>query len=240
MAITPGSTRLYVVITAIDATKGVSVALDVKIQHAPSAVGDCMDNRMCLRELDSSAEGSQLRNDNLVQLQCLNGVSLSTVALNQMCGRWKACLNDHQVDKDLLQAILEASVLTQQQQQQAQPQAGEVNGECAYPANDDIESWECECAGSLHLACADRINDLTACVRESMCASDLICLSWKTAKGCDLSLLSNHSVSVQKADVEAIGGTAHLGRQDPGNISLIESAKLDQSLSGKACARTSR
>jgi len=144
------------------------------------------------------------------------------------------------VDEDLLQAILEASALTEQQQQQAQPQAGEVNGECAYPANDDVESWECECAGSLHSLCADRMDDLTACVKENMCASDLICSSWKTAKGCVPSLLSTHSVSVQKADVEAVAGTAHLGRQLPGNISLIESANLDQSLRGKACARSSR
>ena len=67
LKVTAGSTRLYVVIEAIDVSKRMRVALRVMVTDPPASVADCMDNRMCLGKMD------MLRNDNIQQLQCLQG-----------------------------------------------------------------------------------------------------------------------------------------------------------------------
>jgi len=237
MSVTTGSTRLYVVIKAKDSSKSIKVQLNVKIQNAPAAVGHCMDNKMCLSLLSSSAVGTMLRNDNTLQFQCLAGHTLNCNAamnaalpncvnlLHAECQAWKNCLDAHQADKEMLQALLASSQTTV-----TTAGTGQVTGDCAHPANDDPESWECECAEDLYQACAHR-TDLSDCITELMCASDEVCPSWKQDKGCSVSML---------AGVAAIVDTAHGRRQPFPNSSSLEPALLEQSLSGKACARTSR
>ena len=154
-----------------------------------------MDNKMCLSLLSSSAVGTMLRNDNTLQFQCLAGHTLNCNAamnaalpncvnlLHAECQAWKNCLDAHQADKEMLQALLASSQTTV-----TTAGTGQVTGECAHPANDDPESWECECAGDLDAACPPTSTpDLAHCYLEKMCNYPDICQSWKEAK-CPTSL----------------------------------------------------
>ena len=228
MMVEPGSTRLYVVIEAKDASKPIKVALRVLVTDPPDSVADCMDHRMCLSEMHL------LRNDNQKQLQCLQDGCLNCdAALQDECSKWEACLNDNGVSKQRLQALLEASSIPT-----VVTQASEITGNCLQPANDDPESWECECAGDLDAVCPPTSTpDLAHCYLTHMCNYDDICQSWKDQK-CQTILLSTHNVTVQ-GNME-VSKDMQGRRQTTGNTSSLGLVGLEDSLSGKACARSAR
>jgi len=245
MKVGTGSTRLYVVIKAKNEAQRIKVGIQVKIEDATAAVGDCMDNKMCLSTINSTDAGSTLRNNNTVQLHCLtNQTSDFSALLNATCQVWKDCLDAHEVDRDLLLAILQAgqtssSALFAERELTLDSNGSESTGGCAHPAHDDPESWECECSQVLLDACANRTHELAACITEEMCASNEVCLSWKQQKPCPGILLSKDDVSIQ-ADVSAIRDVARGRKQPPGNITSFEPEQLEESLSGKAGSTTCR
>jgi len=228
MMVEPGSTRLYVVIKAKDVSKPIKVALRVMVTDPSDSVADCMDNKMCLKEMHL------LRNDNQKQLQCLqDGCSNCDAALQDECSSWKDCLNNNGVDAQRLQALLEAS----SSPTVATPET-EITGDCLQPANDDPESWECECAEDLDAVCPPTSTpDLAHCYLTHMCNYDDICQSWKDQK-CQTILLSTHNVTVQ-GDME-VSKDMQGRRQTTGNTSSLGLVGLEDSLSGKACARSAR
>jgi len=197
------------------------------VTDPPDSVADCMDHRMCLSEMHL------LRNDNQKQLQCLQDGCLNCdAALQDECSKWEACLNDNGVSKQRLQALLEASSIPT-----VATQASEITGNCLQPANDDPESWECECAGDLDAVCSPSSPNLAHCYLQQMCNYHDICQSWKDQK-CQNILLSTHNVTVQ-GDME-VSKDMQGRRQTTGNTSSLGLVGLEDSLSGKACARSSR
>jgi len=235
----PGSTRLYVVIKANLLSDSTKVELLVRVNEAPDSVGDCLDFKMCLSKMGS------LRNDNAKQLQCLQGGLPSTE-----CSDWTACLDDNQVDKARLQALLAAGSLTaslREAKRKETPETleSEVTGECMNPGDDDPESWECECHEALDVACVDcyspgNVVDTTClevCYLKEMCDYPDICDTWKDEK-CQGLLLSRNNVSVQE-DV-AVFKDMQGRRQPPGSTSSFDPAELDESISAKAVSKPCR
>jgi len=236
MIVEPGSTRLYVTVKAKDVSKRIKVALRVMITDPPDSVADCMDNRMCLSELDT------IRNDNAMQLKCLQDgccdCSVPATAVDQECSDWTACLDNHTVDKIRLEALLSASVITSSPVISAvTPGPSAVTGDCIYPGNDDPESWECECAEDLDAACLHSTDPLDECYLQVMCNYADICQDWKDIK-CTGSLLSRNNVSVQEdvAVFKDMQGRA----QPPRSSNSSDSAELEESVSGKAGSKTCR
>lgn len=159
---------------------------------------------MCLKELDGNDEGdSKLRNDNKEQLQCLQG-DLSS----DSCTRWTACLDQHEVDKAMLLAILQASLPTGALHQGAASNAGssansddEITGACLHPATDDPESWECECSESLEDACGSD----SVCIQEQLCDAPKVCQDWKDNWGdCDSVLLAGNASTEINAEAPSL------------------------------------
>jgi len=235
----PGSTRLYVVIKANSPSDSTKVELLVRVNEAPDSVGDCLDFKMCLSKMGS------LRNDNAKQLQCLQGGLPSML----QCSIWTACLDDNQVDKARLQALLAAGSLTaslREAERKHTPETleSEVTGACMNPGDDDPESWECECHKALDVACDHCYSPgnvgttcLEVCYLDQMCDYPDICDTWKDAK-CQSLLLSRNNVSVQE-DV-AVLKDMQGRRQPPGSTSSFDPAELDESISGKAAKKTCR
>ena len=63
-------------------------------------VADCLDNKMCLKKLDDSQAGREIRESNSLQLACLQKDPLS-VAQQTACDIWTGCLETHKAEKDM-------------------------------------------------------------------------------------------------------------------------------------------
>ena len=172
-----GSTRIRVVIepaAGSDPDKTLKVWMKVRGNRVKSRVADCMDTKMCLKALSGTA-GSQLRNDNRKQLACLKG-DLSIA----QCTAWTTCLDEpgKQVDKamllDILEAALPHSALAEFDTESITHTPDEASGDCLHPANDDPESWECECAEALEEHCETSSLSRPDCIRDAMCSSSTI------------------------------------------------------------------
>jgi len=197
-----GSNRLSIGIKASASSQVATARVKVFVSNVEDTVSDCMDNKMCLKKLDDTEAGRELRESNSLQLKCLESGSLSS-AQQTACDGWITCLHTHRAEMDILLAVLRASNPTSGvllAQHEAATDDGKVAaGECLNPASDDPESWECECAPVLYAACSDRWGELlAACMKEKMCGSSKICPTWKQDNGCPGSLLSKQNQSMQK------------------------------------------
>jgi hypothetical protein len=180
-----GPSRIRVVIKPTDCSQQVKAFVKVRGFNVKQSAAMCMDSKMCLRELDQDNEAdSNLRNSNQAQLQCLTGASTS-----DSCQRWKNCLNQNQVDEATLLAILQASLpqspgsLAELEPASKTSTGDVVTGSCVHPANDDPESWECECGEILLTQCAASSEALKDCIHRNMCASADVCDAWKDNEG---------------------------------------------------------
>jgi len=230
----PGSTRVHVVIKAKQGHLPVKVKIHVELAGVTSVVAACMDAQMCLMELEQTDAGSELRNDNGKQLECLRN------NVGGKCADWKQCLRKNMQEMNMLEAMLEAAVgspaLVESQPTLDSESSNENEGTCAHPSNDDPESWECECGADLKLACNAR-TDLAVCIKEKMCASNEICCSWKRERNCPQNCNDNMLIQATPTFAETLEGR----RQSSGDNNLSEPlALLDSSVQGKACTKQNR
>mmetsp|Transcript_55435 Transcript_55435/g.161890 ORF Transcript_55435/g.161890 Transcript_55435/m.161890 type:complete len:480 (-) Transcript_55435:83-1522(-) len=111
---------------------------DIVIQMSPKALA-CTDHLACLAVLAESDAGLQLRNDNSLQLQCLDG----QLPDNEACIAWLSCLEISGATGRIRTLLLGAGVSSGESTAAVQLQAQEADAsEEAVNTNDQVDEVE--------------------------------------------------------------------------------------------------
>jgi hypothetical protein len=170
--------------------------IEFDARKVATITNECMDVKACLNVFgDGSVAGFQIRNDNSLQLACLqNQMQSMTQAQKDKCAEWKACLSQNPSTMETLKTFLEVAFATAtgliQTQKVTRTQV------CVDPAVDDPESLECNCYDNA-LATCQPAEATDICLKRFMCNSAGICDSWKQGRCSGQGLLTeqNHSQS---------------------------------------------
>jgi len=186
-------------------------------------VDDCMGVKYCLAGLGDGSEAAfRFRNSNVQQLGCL--LANTTDERNNIsdhCEAWGKCLGEEPARKKKLQTLLKVGLGTraslsenENQGRRRRRRKAATSEPCRDPANEDAESFDCECSGKLSKSCADDED----CFRKFFCDSSKVCDSWK-GENCESSLMAKQNASA-------------LARRETGDGSTA-GARLDSALDGK-------
>jgi hypothetical protein len=143
----------------------------------PREFAECEDYKACL---DPIATNHELRNNNTLQLQCIQGDLAS-----EDCGRWRACLTEERAAQ-LMTLLLAAGVDTVSAPSSA-PVSDEDGANCINPLVQDPQSWACDCFDEMLSSCtalagANVTEEL--CMRAKFCEDPRVCSAWKQ-QACD-------------------------------------------------------
>ena len=137
-----------------------------------------------------------MRKQKLRQLHCL--LADTTDKQNNIsdhCEKWNKCLSKEPTRKKKLKTVLKAGLGTSkslsENENQYRRRRRRKHTSCMDPANEDAESFECECLADVSEDCADDDED---CYRRFFCASSKVCDSWK-GENCASSLMAKENAS---------------------------------------------
>jgi len=172
-------------------TESSSVKLTKLEVSMPKTFADCEDYKACL---DPISKNHELRNNNSLQLKCLQ----DAVPFSEDCARWRGCLTkEHQDQFRIL--LLAAGVGGFKINASTSGHASDVNSStsainqeedgdhCLNPLVQDAQSWACDCFDEMRSACAvlasEAINATLytdeLCMRAKFCEHPRICAPWK-------------------------------------------------------------
>jgi len=189
-------------------------------------VDDCMGVKYCLAGLgDGSESAFDFRNSNVQQLGCLNAHTTDERNnISDHCEVWDTCLTKEPARKKKLRTLLKVGLGTRASLSENENQYGRrrrkwtapapTPAPCRDPANEDAESFDCECSAELSRSCDDDED----CFRKFFCDNSNVCDSWK-GENCESSLMAKQNASA-------------LARREAGDDS-IAGARLDSALDGK-------
>jgi len=233
-------------------------ALVVEIQ-ATDSQRLCTRTKMCELELVGEA-GSGKRYTSSQKCQCAIAYWSKADTGSLDCTDWASCMDEH-ADVFFTSIYLLAnkanpfdessSLSTSLLQQQGGRQPPFVDlPDC----NKDPYSFpECNCYAEMRHECKSRgitcktCGAMSDCIREQLCKNANVCYAWKSVQCEGMEIIHDTSLAVSdikeatKADVSHTAVAMHGRRQSSGNDSSSEPiASLDQSVSGKSCARSAR
>merc|ERR1719424_159864 len=143
-----------------------------------------------------------------MQLQCLlENTLLTPEALQARCTEWLQCLPG--TAKAKLKTLLSAS-LVKRGTSMTEDQLGlsliessklvaKVDRSCFDPANEDPESWDCECLQGMIDTCGGLDEE---CIKGLMCNNGKVCLTWKQEQ-CSAAQITSHHASLLARRVHA-------------------------------------
>mmetsp|Transcript_92546 Transcript_92546/g.205697 ORF Transcript_92546/g.205697 Transcript_92546/m.205697 type:complete len:552 (+) Transcript_92546:57-1712(+) len=156
-----------------------SVSLENVMVYMQDDFARCQDQHACVQEMAKTEDGFKLRNDNALQLQCLEVWD----PYNAACRQWRRCLkrNGEHHARNMLALLVAAG-------------AGESNfiatapkaDQCLFPPTEDPQAWDCDCYAEMERRCmsvqAHRLGNAIQvyCLRAIMCWHPRVCDSWKT------------------------------------------------------------
>jgi len=203
-----------------------------------------------------------------IKCKCMIGIEIDDTNAADECAVWHNCLADQtQLDIFMSRTVEvlyrlkfryrmgHSSTSSLQQNSGRQDiSAKDVPG-CTDPDSATQEELQCDCWEEMRVAC-DHLsgNDHYHCIRTLLCASPNVCHSWKkpddptTVGQCSESEIGGSTTaslageSIRKAQRTLLADIFQGRRQPPENMSSMDPAELvvEQSLSGKSCAGTSR
>jgi len=216
---------------------------------------DCEDSKVCLQALfDAGADGIELRNNNHLQLTCLESVTPSDIPA---CASWRSCLSSEYTEK--LKSMLQAATLHSRTASRGQASllsartyandsrahgdaVSNGDGACLDPETEDPESWACDCADTAIKRCtaishADNY-DKAKCLTAMYCDYPHVCTTWADEACSDATVVAMRNLLHANA-LEQRRGATRDWRSPSDTLALNELTKTSYD-EGRAAARKKR